>query len=125
LKEEGASMGLHICECKGCCCWTCTLKLCKSKGFAFFCASLPCTPDLHYSQLWFSPHSLAFAFCHGKKMSFSEIRVLEKVPCHLLLTCIIPNCGFLHTLWPLHFFKEEKCLSWKLDFWRKFPAIYF
>ncbi len=37
LKEEGASMGLHISECKGCCCWTCTLKLCKSRHCLFLC----------------------------------------------------------------------------------------
>jgi hypothetical protein len=68
---------------------------------------LPCPFFPPTQTLMFSPHSLAFAFCHGQKMSFPEIRVLEKVPCHLHVTCIIPNCGFLHTLWPLHFSRRK------------------
>jgi hypothetical protein len=51
---------------------------------------------------------LAFAFFQGEKMSFSEIRDLEKVPGHLLLTCTISSCDFLHTLWLLHSVKEKK-----------------
>jgi hypothetical protein len=42
-----------------------------------------------------------------EKMSFSEIRDLEKVPGHLLLTCTIPSFDFLHTLWLLHSVKEK------------------
>jgi hypothetical protein len=41
-------------------------------------------------------------------MSFLEIRDLEKDPGHLLLTCTISSCDFLHALWLLHSVKEKK-----------------
>jgi hypothetical protein len=54
--------------------------------------------------------SALFGLCifSREKNVFLEIRDLEKVPGHLLLTCTIASFDFLHTLWLLHSVKEKK-----------------